>query len=453
MPAPGLLQTFIIVATLLCLLSADELAATDYYVAPTGNDQNPGSLHQPFRTIARGLNSARRPGDSVIVRKGNYPQSRPLNLINSGTTGNLITLQAMQGETVIVDGRSTPADSSLINVLAHHVQIRGLTIRNAQKIGISLWGPGNRIHHVTISGNRIEQCQNSGIYAGYNRLDDPVRDLLFEGNTVTDCVLMNQNEPHQRWSFGVGAGLSKHVTIRNNTVSRCYGEGIGLYLSDKGTIAGNTVSDNFSVNIYLDNTTHTLVSRNLVYSTGKSQFYRFNHPASGIQIANENYGGYTNLSSHNTLVGNILVNNYYAIYSGNYQRGGGLRQTLIAHNTACGSTGPLLHIDADQGHQQSRIVNNIFQQTGRARLTDVAGPVDQIEFAHNLWYGGTPQQAVRGAGDIRANPQLKNAGRFQIQDYDLRPLSPAKNTGTRLNELSSFYPDRSTSSTVNLGAR
>lgn len=441
------------IAILLLMLSAGKLTAAEYYVAPNGNDQNPGTLNQPFRSIARGLNFARQPGDSLILRAGNYPQSRPLNLISSGTQGNPITVRAMQGETAVIDGRGTPADSSLINVLAHHVRIQGLTIKNAQKIGISIWGPGSRIHHVTVSGNQIQNCQSSGIYAGYNRLDDPVHDLLFEDNTVTDCVLSNQREPHQRWSFGVGAGLSKNVTIRNNTVSRCYGEGIGLYLSDKGTIEGNTVSDNFSVNIYLDNTTQTLVSRNLVYSTGKREFYRFNQPASGIQIANENYGSYQNPSADNTIVGNILVNNYYAIYSGNYQRGGGLKQTLIAHNTACGSTGPLLHIDADTGHRQSRIVNNIFQQTGRASLTDVAGPVDQIEFDHNLWYGGVPEPAVRGTGDIRANPQFKNADRLQTQDYDLRPLSPAKNTGIRLNELTSFYPDRSSSSPVNLGAR
>ncbi|WP_417388170.1 right-handed parallel beta-helix repeat-containing protein [Gimesia sp.] len=440
-------------AVLLAFLPAGTLSAADYYVATTGNDQNPGSLNQPFRTIARGLNSARQPGDNVIVRKGMYPQSRTLNLANPGAADNYITLKAYRDEEVIIDGSNLPENATLIAVLAHHIRIQGFTVRNSQNIGISIWGPGTRVHAVEVTGNRVHHCQNSGIYAGFNRLSDPVRDLLIADNIISECSLMNEGGRFSQWSFGAGAGLSRNVTLRNNSVSLCYGEGIGLYLSNKGTIEGNTVHDNYSVNIYLDNTTNTRVSRNLVYSTGDKRFYRFNQPASGIQIANENYPGFNNPSSDNTIVGNILVNNFHAIYSGSYQRGGGLKRTLIAHNTACGSTGSLLHIDADGGHDRSRFVNNIFLQTGRAPLTDVKGTNDQIEFDHNLWFGGTPQQVVLGTGDIRANPQWKKTGGYEIEDYDLLPLSPAKNRGIRLNELSSFYPDQSAYSTVNLGAR
>lgn len=448
----NLFKTFPLVV-LLAFLSAGPLSATDYYVATSGNNQNPGTQNQPFRTVARGINAARQPGDTVLIRAGIYSQSRTLNLANSGTEGRFITLKAFENEEVIIDGSNLPEDATLIAVLAHHIRIQGLTVRNSQNIGISIWGPGTRVHAVEVSGNRVHHCQNSGIYAGFNRLHDPVRDLLIADNIISECSLMNEGGRYNQWSFGAGAGLSRKVTIRNNTVSHCYGEGIGLYLSNKGTIEGNTVHDNFSVNIYLDNTTNTHVSRNLVYSTEDRRFYRFNHPASGIQIANETYPGFNNPSSDNTIVGNILVNNFHAIYSGSYQRGGGLKRTLIAHNTACGSTGSLLHIDADGGHDRSHIVNNIFLQTGRAPLTDVKGTNDQIEFDHNLWFGGTPQQVVLGTGDIRANPQWKKPGGYQIEDYDLRPLSPAKNRGIRLNELSSFYPDQSASSTVNLGAR
>ncbi|QDT41879.1 hypothetical protein Pan241w_19470 [Gimesia alba] len=435
------------------LLVSNVSVAKDYYVATTGNDNFPGTQSQPFRSISCGLRNARQPGDAVILRKGTYPQSRSINLIFSGRPGKLITLRAFPGEEVIIDGRQTPPDTSLINVLAHHVQIQGLTVRNASKNGICLWGPGSRIHDVNVIGNQIQNCQYSSIYAGFNSLEDPVRDLLFENNIVSHCVLMNAGNQHTSWSFGLGAGLSKNITIRNNRVSRCFGEGIGLYLSDKGVIEGNTVSDNFSVNVYLDNTTNTLVSRNLVYSTKDKKFYRFDHPASGIQIANENYRGYSNPSSNNTIIGNILIDNHFAIYSGSYQRGGGLKQTLIAHNTAYGSTGPLLMIDADNGHQQSRIINNIFQQTGRAPLTSIQEPLAQIEFHHNLWYGGTPQQGVRGAGDLLANPLFKNPGGYSMDDYQLRLTSPARNTGVRLDELKPYLGNQKQNTTVNLGAQ
>ncbi|QDT90061.1 right-handed parallel beta-helix repeat-containing protein [Gimesia algae] len=449
--SPALLQ-MILVAALLSLLSAGKLTASDYYVATTGNDQNPGTLNQPFRTVARGISSARQPGDNVIVRKGIYPQARTLNLANPGTADNYISLKAFEEEEVIIDGSNLQKDATLIAVLSHHIRIQGLTVRNSQNIGISIWGPGTRVHAVEVSGNRVHHCQNSGIYAGFNRLHDPVRDLLIEDNVISECSLMNEGGRYNQWSFGAGAGLSRKVTIRNNTVSHCYGEGIGLYLSNKGTIEGNTVHDNFSVNIYLDNTTNTRVSRNLVYSTEDQRFYRFNHPASGIQIANENYQGFNNPSSHNVITNNILIGNYIAISSGSYQRGGGLKHTLIANNTAWGSIGPLLHIDADTSHYKSRISNNIFKQTGNVPLTDIQGSTARIEFSNNLWHGGVPQQSARSTSDLEADPQLINGGSFNPEAYRLSESSPAHNAGIKLPEVEQDFNGKPRSKNFDIGA-
>lgn len=48
-------------------------AATTYYVAPNGNDGNPGtSPEQPWRTIQRAVNQPVVPGDSVMVFDGTY---------------------------------------------------------------------------------------------------------------------------------------------------------------------------------------------------------------------------------------------------------------------------------------------------------------------------------------------------------------------------------------------
>ncbi|MEZ6087181.1 MAG: right-handed parallel beta-helix repeat-containing protein [Pirellulaceae bacterium] len=87
------------------------------------------------------------------------------------------------------------------------------------------------------------------------------------------------------------------------------GESIGLFLSRDCLIEGNRVSDGFSVNIYLDNTTNTTVTRNIVFNTGKRDFNRFNQPPTGIQIANERYGGFANPSSDNVITNNILIAN------------------------------------------------------------------------------------------------------------------------------------------------
>ncbi|QDT98449.1 right-handed parallel beta-helix repeat-containing protein [Gimesia aquarii] len=439
-------------AILIVLTITTTLPAADYYVATTGSDQNRGSLRQPFRTISRGLAAARKPGDNVIVRKGVYPQSRTLNIVNAGSKEKFITLRSFKDEQVIIDGRNTPMDTSLIAVLTHHIRIQDLEIRNSNRIGIEIWGPGSRIHTVEVIGNNIHHCQLNGTYAGFNNLNDPVRDILMADNTIKNCVLINEKLSSSSWSFGIGAGLSKNVRLKNNTVSQCYGEGIGLYLSDHGVIEDNVVHDNFSVNIYLDNTTNTQVTRNLVYTTNDNKFYRFNQPASGIQIANENYRGYTNLSSHNTITNNILIGNYFAFSYGGYQRGGGLRHTIFSNNTAYGSTGPLLHIDADKGHQSTRIINNIFKQIGGAQITVIQGPTDQIEFRNNLWHGGVPHRAVKNANDVYADPLFINGGSKNAKDYQLQSNSPARNTGIKTKEVGSDFGGNQRNNRTDLGA-
>ncbi len=437
---------------LFILAMTSALSAADYYVATTGNDKNPGSKSQPFRSISRGLSIARTPGDNVIVREGVYPQSRTLNLANAGKKDKLITLRAFQNEQVIIDGNNTPTDANLIAVVTHHIRIQDLEIQNSQGIGIAVWGPGSRIHDVEVIGNHIHHCHRSGVYAGFNQLSDPVRDLLFEGNTIQNCVLINEKRPRTSWNFGLGAGLSRNVTLRNNNVSKCYGEGIGLYLSDYGVIEQNIAHDNYSVNLYLDNTTNTLVNRNLIYTTNDNNFYRFNQPASGIQIANENYGGLSNLSSDNIITNNILIGNYFAFCYGSYQQGGGLRNTVFANNTAYGSTGPLLQINADDGHKNSRIVNNIFKQVNGALITNIQGPTNQIEFRNNLWHGGIPHQAARGTGDIYAAPLVMKGGSHSAEDYQLQSNSPARNAGTKIKDANRDFGGKQRLNSIDLGA-
>ncbi len=42
-----------------------------YFVSPDGNNNNPGSIAQPFQTIQKCADVA-QPGDSCLIRKGVY---------------------------------------------------------------------------------------------------------------------------------------------------------------------------------------------------------------------------------------------------------------------------------------------------------------------------------------------------------------------------------------------
>jgi len=59
-----------ILAALLLLLAA-QIQATTWYVATTGNDNNPGTLAAPFLTLPAAIEAA-NPGDEILLRGGNY---------------------------------------------------------------------------------------------------------------------------------------------------------------------------------------------------------------------------------------------------------------------------------------------------------------------------------------------------------------------------------------------
>ncbi len=85
---------------LLFVLSAAASAA-DYFVSPTGDDANPGSLARPFRTIQKAADLM-QPGDTCYVRGGTYRES--VTLKRSGRPGAPIRFRAYPGEIPLLDG-------------------------------------------------------------------------------------------------------------------------------------------------------------------------------------------------------------------------------------------------------------------------------------------------------------------------------------------------------------
>lgn len=78
------------------------LAATEYHVATSGEDANPGSNVKPFKTISAAANKA-MPGDSITVHAGVYRES--VNPPRGGTSDKeRITYQAAKGEKVTITG-------------------------------------------------------------------------------------------------------------------------------------------------------------------------------------------------------------------------------------------------------------------------------------------------------------------------------------------------------------
>ncbi|NQZ57134.1 MAG: right-handed parallel beta-helix repeat-containing protein, partial [Lentisphaeraceae bacterium] len=99
--------------SLITLLSGfiSSVGAKDFYISPTGNDQNPGTVQQPFATLVKARNTIRQLGFDrrqedmhIYLRGGTYKLSKTfkLELIDSAPEGFKVYYQAYNNETPIL---------------------------------------------------------------------------------------------------------------------------------------------------------------------------------------------------------------------------------------------------------------------------------------------------------------------------------------------------------------
>jgi hypothetical protein len=83
-----------------------EASGREYYVAPSGNDDHPGTFALPFRTIAKGM-SLLQPGDVLNLRRGVYVE--PVVVAGKhGTPAQPILIRSYPGEHAYVNGSVSP---------------------------------------------------------------------------------------------------------------------------------------------------------------------------------------------------------------------------------------------------------------------------------------------------------------------------------------------------------
>jgi hypothetical protein len=85
----------------LCLGILPILHARTFYISPTGNDANRGSLEKPLRTISSGARRA-KPGDTILVLEGTYRER--ITPVQGGEKGQPITYRGETGKRVFIKG-------------------------------------------------------------------------------------------------------------------------------------------------------------------------------------------------------------------------------------------------------------------------------------------------------------------------------------------------------------
>jgi hypothetical protein len=166
----GLLATIVPQSPVLALLQFE--TGRTYYVAPNGNDSNPGSESQPWRTIQHAANTLQA-GETVLVKEGTY--SEYVRPANSGTPGEYIVFKAYPGHRPAVTYSGGDKVFDIDNV--GYIEVNGFEVwsEHWNATGIKT----TNAHHIRVLNNILRDCGLSG-FATYLGCDY----LHVEGNVV-----------------------------------------------------------------------------------------------------------------------------------------------------------------------------------------------------------------------------------------------------------------------------
>jgi parallel beta-helix repeat protein len=372
------------------VLLAGPAMATDYFVAPAGNDAATGRAGAPWKTLQKAADSVAS-GDVVTVEDGDY-QGFLLEGKQLGP-GRVVFRARNRWKARITTAPPGDQLHGGISILSSsQVTIDGFEVTRMPRAGIALTSAGPDVTGGDTRGNVVQNCWShdngaqegeggsDGIFTGY-ALDVVIENNLVENNAEHGIYVSNSAD---------------NPIIRNNTVRGNFAQGIqinadgdlpGDGIITNWEISGNEVAANSirggSTAINLDGAVNGRAFNNLLHGNGKGGFVLWR--------------GNANSSSS----GNLFFNN-------------------TVYNPAGSKAAFLLYTEA----ANNVIFNNIFYARAGGLVADEAGSGNQHD--HNLV--ASVEDLEPAAGESMPDPLTLFAG-VAAADFRLRAGSTAVDRG------------------------
>jgi hypothetical protein len=328
----------------------------NFYVAPNGNDGNPGTQAKPWRTIQRADSASRQAGDCINVTPGIYANGA--NITHGGNFASAtgyVVYRCMRMNACRITashvGFSIVGDNAASYVIIDGFELAGPAAASAQALygqGIKVWnGGGNNgfaAHHIWLLNNIIHGYGQSGIQ-------------------------MNDGEYYYAY----------HNTLYNNSLATCDAQGSGISFVALKALENYTPTEDDSTSLsQLIGTVapfHNVIAWNIVYNTNLSDSRcpgSYHSDGNGIIIdwlSNDGLGSWGFFPYRTLVAFNVTYNNggagVHVFHSNN---------VTVANNTAYNN-----YLDTDNaGTYRPQIGSNLA--------------TDGNEFINNLAY------AIPGSG-------------------------------------------------------
>lgn len=295
--------------------SAFPLPADQLYLAPHGDDANPGdSPAAPLRTLAFALCNL-RPGQTLNILPGTYHASVVMGAFG-GPQGPITIRGLPDGDAIpILDGRST-LTMGLALVESTNIVVENLHFRNYTDEGLLVLLGADLIirdNLFTHNGRASIDPEMYGEGFGLNVLG--ARRVLIQGN---QAIANGPNQ--QRWqNFTLGTGINtfelQDATIIANQVHDNIGggilveDGLNILVADNHITANqlDANGDYWDGGIWVDGSRNVTLRGNQIIAN--------NGP--GINISDEDVQ-YPDSSYGLIIEGNLITDNLFGLYIWNY---------------------------------------------------------------------------------------------------------------------------------------
>ncbi|MCO6176283.1 T9SS type A sorting domain-containing protein [Flavobacterium sp. NRK F10] len=227
---------------LVFLFSSITAFATDYYVAPNGNDSNSGTISSPFATLNQAL-SVVSPGDYIYLRGGIYTMaSSPIVITTNGTSSANIHVYAYASEIPVLSFNDTESSSNRGIVLdGDYWHWKGITIEKAGDNGMLLSGNNNTIENCIFRKNHDTGLQLSRYSSSATTISQwPSNNLVLGCESYDNKDSTNENADGFAAKLTVGTGNIFRNCVSHHNID----DGWDLYSkTDTGAIGVVTIEN------------------------------------------------------------------------------------------------------------------------------------------------------------------------------------------------------------------
>jgi autotransporter-associated beta strand protein len=459
-------RRFHIISTLIgafvTCLAAPLAHATDYYIAPAGDDAANGtSAATPWKSLAKVNATTFLPGDNILFQKGGT-WTGSLWPKGSGNSTSQITLATYgSGAKPLIDAQG--AETAVIKLSnQEYWTIDGFEVTNWATSNGMRWGirveanDGLVKNRIRILNNTVrdiygimgmpESNGTTGYWVGgiYFQISEPGKadDVLIEGNFVTNII----GEAICFWAEDENSGgmnyanCSPRVVVRKNTVLRTSGDGILLLGTDNELAEYNEVGYVSELQTQWVNTAAAWPTR---HKGGLWQYNHVHHTRrkgnDGTAFDNDGFTNGTTIFQHNvshdneggfimeyTWGGDVSARTIarYNISWNDNRIIATNRNNALLHNNVFYNPGATLDVNWTQNPSGVQFYNNLF--VAAAKTTEFSRQV----FNNNNFSGGMGRP-VTNNGNVTTDPMFVSPNTTgNLAGFLLQAGSAARSAGS-----------------------